>query len=348
MPLNDQQIDELARAIDAWFTLPGLIQLASEIDVTLGNIAPDGSLQTRAVTLLKVLSAAQPPRDRELLEAISAKGHGQISVAIRDLANKLLAPTYQPPNAHAAVLLGRTGFFGRDDLRERVREFTSPSRFTSRVLIVHGTGHGGKTYSWQFLRHLAKEVSAVPLQLRLGNASYEPRSLVRAVGQLLKLNLSTLPQLADEPQSMRMNALMAWFQGELVDLQHRYWLVIDDLDKPNVTPEVRACAYALASIVEAAKPDKLWIALLGFNDTITDREMRDCVRDVAAFPTAVMFAKNFESLAAVSPVLLTQTKATEYAHLLFSKYESIDLAAMEELTRAAEGLGQKLLEGQQP
>jgi len=347
MPLNDRQIDELARAIDDYLTLPALIQLAAEIDVLLSNIAPDGSVQTRALTLLKVLNGALPPRDRELLEAISAKGLGEISASLRAVVDKLLTPTYQPPNARAAVLLGRTGFFGRNELRERVREFTDPSPFTSRVLVVQGDGPGGKTYSWEFLRHLAKEAGAVPLQLRLNDPGYEPRSVVRAVGQLLRLNLSTLPQLADEPQSMRMNALMAWFQGELIDLKHRYWLVIDDLDKPTVTPEVKACAYALASIVEVAKPDKLWMALLGFNDTITDREMRDCVRDVAAFPSADMFAKNFESLAAVSPVPLTRTKATEYAQLLFSKYELIDRTAMEELTRAAEGLGQKLLEGQQ-
>lgn len=347
MPLSDRQIGDLARAIDAYLSLADLIQLADEIDIKLGNIAPDGSVQTRAEALLKYLNAARPPRDRELLEAISAKGPGQISTGLKNLANQLLTPTYHPPNARDALLLGRTGFFGRDDLRAGVTEFTNPSPFTSRVLIVQGNGPGGKTYTWEYLRHLAVEASAVPLLLRLKDGAYEPRSFVHAVGQLLRLNTLTLPQLADEPQLMRMNALVNWFQGELVDLKHAYWLVIDDLNEPDVTPEVRACAYALASTVERVKPNHLWMALLGYNDPITEREMRYCVRDVAAFPTADVLAKNFVSLAAVSQVPLIPTRATEYAQLLFSKYQTIDRTAMEELTAAAEGLGQKLLQGLQ-
>ena len=347
MPLNDRQIGDLARAIDTYLSLPALTQMASEIDVDLGNLAPNGSLETRAEALLKRINAERPPRDREFLELIARRPQGEIAAGLRSLAEQLLKPTYYPASARDAVLLGQTGFFGRDGLRQGAEAFTNSSTFTSRVLIVQGNTPGGKTYSWEYLRHLAVEAGAVPRQLRLKDEADDPRSVVEAVGRVLRLNLTTLPPLADNPQKTRINALLNWFQGELVGISPRYWLVIDDLNEPAVTPEVRACALALASIVERVKPDNLWMVLLGYNDVITDRDMRYCVRDLAAFPTADVFARNFVSLAAASNVPLSPAKATEYATLLFSKYGAIDRTAMEELTFAAEGLGHKLLQGQQ-
>jgi hypothetical protein len=347
VPLNDKQISHLARSIDDSMDLPRLIQLADEIDVRLDSIAPNGSVQTRAEVLLKTVNADRPPRDRDLLESIVRNGH--VTAALRTLANQLLKPTYQPPSdMHDAILLGRIGFFGRGGLRRGLREFTNPSHFTSHVLIVQGAETGGRTYSWEYLRHLASQAGSVPRQLRLTGATYAPRNLMFAVGQLLRLDLAQFPPLADEPQEMRMSALLNWFQGQLAGLEREYWLVIDDINEAEVTPEVRACAYAIALIVERVKPDKLWIALLGYNDVITDPEMRHCIRDQAVFPTVDMLARNFVSLAAASPLPLQAAKATEYASLLFSKHAKLDRAAMEDLTQSAEGLGQKLLLGMQP
>lgn len=347
MPLNERQISELSRAIDAQMSLPELILLANDIGVNLSNIAPDGSVQTRAEVLLKYLNTARPPRDRELLEAI-LEHFGSSRAALRCTVDQLMAPTFYPSDAHNALLLGRMGFFGRTGLRMGLRAFTQHSSFSSRVLIVEGSVPGGKSYTWKFLSHLAKQAGATPLLLSLKGINHEPRSFVREIALLLQLDLSTLPPLADEPKMMRMSALVNWFQGQLVDLRRPYWLVVDDLNEPDVIAEVRACAYALASVVERVKPDNLWMALLGYNDPITDRDMRLCVRDVAAFPTAEVLAKDFVSLAAVSAVPLNPAKAAEYAQLLFSKYQMIDHDAMEELTAAAEDLGQTLLQGLQP
>lgn len=348
MPLSDRQIGELARAIDAYMTLPNLILLATEIEVNLGNIAPDGSVQTRAEVLLKHLNAARPPRDRELLEAIAAKDPGEIRAALQDLVNQLLAPTFHPSNAHDALLLGREGFFGRDALRARIKEFTNPTGYTSHVLFVQGSDPGGKTYSWKYLNHCARQAGAVPLQIRLKGRQYEPRSLVEAIGLLLNQDVSTLPRLADQPQLMRMDALVIWLQGKLADLKRPYWLVIDDLNEPDVTPEVRACAYALALAVETTKPDNLWIALLGYNDRIVDPDMRFCVVDTANFPTEQTLANDFVKLAAVSTVPLHPNKAAQIAKLFFSKYPRIDRDAMVEITHSAERLGEKLIQGLQP
>jgi hypothetical protein len=343
MPLNERQISDLARAIETYLSLSDLIQLADRIDLTLGSIAPDGSLLTRAEVLLKTVNTGRPPRDRELLEAIVQRG----PAGLKTIANQLLTPTYHPPNARDAVLLGRTGFFGRDGLRQGVEDFARPSHFTSRILIIEGYDPGGKTYSWEYLRHRAVEAGAVPRRLGLKDAAYEPRDLVEAVGQLLRLDVGTLPRLVDRPQHMRTNALLMWFQGQLDDIRRAYWLVIDDLNEPAVSREIRACAYALAKIVEQVKPDNLWVALLGYNEQIIDREMRNCVHDMAAFPTPAMFARDFIKLAAISSVPLSPERANKYAELLFSRHQIIDRTAMDELTSAAELLGQKLLKGLQ-
>ncbi len=195
MPLNDKQIAQLARSIDDSMDLPRLILLADEIDVRLDSIAPSGSVQTRAEILLKTINADRPPRDRDLLETIVRNGH--VTAALRALANQLLKPTYQPPNdVHDAILLGKIGFFGRGGLRQGLREFTNPSPFTSHVLIVQGAEPGGRTYSWEYLRHLAAQAGSVALQLRLTGANYRPRDLVSAAGQLLRLDLAKAPALA--------------------------------------------------------------------------------------------------------------------------------------------------------
>jgi hypothetical protein len=87
--------------------------------------------------------------------------------------------------------------------------------------------------------------------------------------------------------------------------------------------------------------------LLGYNDPITESDMRHHIRDVATFPTIEMFADDFVNLAKWSELALEKAKAIDYAQILFSKHSVIDRCAMEALTAEAEMLGQKLLQGQQ-
>jgi hypothetical protein len=349
MPLTETQISDLARTIQDHMNLPGLILLAAMVSVNLDNLAPVGSLKTRAETLLKVLNSERPPRDRQLLQVITNMGPTQINQAIQDLAAEYLHPTYAPSgDPHDALLLGRSGFFGRADLRQNIREFTSPNNNSSRVLIVRGAEPGGKTHSWGFLLHLGMGIGVKPVRLQLNKGKYSPRQVVEAVCHLLQLNSGSLPKLVDDPQPMRIVAdLSNWFQGQLASLQHDYWLVIDDLNDPNVDPATRLAAYELARVVESNKAQRLWVVLLGYNEAVTDREMRWCVKDDASFFTAKMLAGHFAALAPPGQPL-AEPQASQYAELVFSKYPRLDRDAMNELSSEAEILGDKLRLGLQP
>ena len=90
--------------------------------------------------------------------------------------------------------------------------------------------------------------------------------------------------MADEPQLARIHPLINSLMGQVVHLKRRYWLAIDDINDPAVTPPIRDVLYAIACSVEDDRPENLWLALLGYNSLITDSELRWVAQDDARFP----------------------------------------------------------------
>jgi hypothetical protein len=347
MPLTPQQITRLADVFYEQWDIPMLVLFAKDrLEIDLNNLAPSGNLKERALKLIMEMNGSFPARDRLLLEKLQLYGNANLKA----IANELLAPTFYSPTGdpHDAIVLGRTAFVDRSDLRSFIREFTNPTPFTTRILIVRGDQPCGKSYSWEFVRHLAlSSVGAVPHRLRLKNTSYTPRQLFEQVGILLRLDTSKMPQMSDDPQLARIDPLIIWFKSELPTLTRAYWLVIDDLNDPSVTPAMREAAYAIAYYVEEAKQN-LWVALLGYNEPIIDPELRYIAQESARFPDAALVAKHFEDIAKVSPKPLTFARAQEIAELLFTKFSKIDKEAMIKLTFIIETMGEKLKLGQQP
>ena len=135
----------------------------------------------RAVAFIKHLNGLLPPRDGELLEMVRTRGNARL----KTIAAQLMAPTYISPtnDPHDAIILGRTAFIARLDLRSRIRDFTTGvNPFTTRVAVVRGNSPGGKSYTWEFLRHLAfASVGAQPFRHRLKGKGedYTPSAAVR-------------------------------------------------------------------------------------------------------------------------------------------------------------------------
>ncbi len=162
MPLTTLQITELAKAFHEEWDLPTLTLFASRLDVNLINIAPDGSLKERAIKFIIYLRDFLPPRDNELLEKLRVDGNARLKA----IANAMLTPWYFPTgDPHDAIVLGRIAFVNRTDLRQVLRDFTNPSHHTTHVLIVRGDQPGGKSYSWEFIRHLAASSGCAVSQL---------------------------------------------------------------------------------------------------------------------------------------------------------------------------------------
>jgi hypothetical protein len=345
MPLTGQQITRLAQVFDEQWDLPRLIMFANGLNVNLNNLAPSGTLKERAMKFISEMNSSFPPRDRELLEQLSRRGN----TALQAVANELLAPTFYSltGDPHDAIVLGRRAFVDRTDLRQTIRDFTKPTNYTSRLLIIRGEEPGGKSYSWEFLRHLALGMGVEPQRLQLKNTGYTPRQLLEQVSLLLGLDTSGIPQMTDKPQLARIDPLINWFKGKLPTLTRPQWLVIDDLNDASVTPAMREAAYALGCCAEEAKRN-LWVALLGYNTPLTDAHPLDILQEDARFFDAMLVAKHFEDIASTSPRPLTHTRAQEIADLLFTKFPKIDKESMIVLTPLIEQMGEKLRVGQQP
>lgn len=348
MPLTGAQITMLAQAIDAEWDLNTLTLFASDkLDVQLGNLAPDGDLKERAAKLINALNASIPPRDTEFLEGLRRAGNA----TLRTLAGELLVPAFLSPtnDPHDAIVLGRQVFVNREKLRKKLRDFTSPNPYTTRVLVIRGEGPCGKSYSWPFLRHLARVTTgAQAQQLRLAPGGYTPRGFVEQVFALLRLDKRELPPMTDDPQLARIDPLINVFKGLIPSLPRPVWLVVDDINAPAVTPPVREAAYAIAYAVEEVKPDHLWVALLGYNAPITDDELRFAATDDAQFPTAKDLAEHFCHVARAGQAPLDDGQAMSYATVLLSGYPQLTKEAMTSLTKEIERMGEKLLRGERP
>ncbi|MBV5275725.1 MAG: hypothetical protein JZU52_19505 [Lamprocystis purpurea] len=351
MNLTNPQIDELADELDQHSDDGRLQLMATDLGVNWANLTNGITpFRERAATLIRYLNGQLPPRDAELLEMVRTRGNARLQA----VAARLMAPTYYSPtgDAHDATVLGRTAFIARPDLRARIHEFTTgANNYTTRMLVVRGGTPGGKSYTWEYLKHLAfATVGAQPFRHRLKGKgeAYLPRHLFEDVFRLLDLDASALPPLTDDPQLARLDALLATFKGKIVGLGRRSWLVIDDLNEPTVTPAVREAAFAMAQAAEELKPQRLWIALLGYNDLIADPDLRHILQDDAEYPTAWFVAQHLQALSSAGPNPLAGNRATEIADLLFQKYQTLDKAAMIELTARVEQMGEKLRNGQQP
>ena len=342
--MSPQQISQLANEFELQqWDQPRLSVFAASLGINLSQIAR-GSFKETVYNFILEMHKGIPPRDREMLQALTREANPRLA----GLAREMLKPGFFPPgDAHEALMLGRAAFIARKELRERLWEFTNPANYDTHVLIVSGTQPGGKSYSWEFLRHLAASVAGVQaVRLNLKGTNYTPRQFVQQAMKLLGLKAEEdLPDLIDNPQLARTSPLINAFKARFVDVNKPYWLVIDDLNEPTVTPEIRETAYAMAFVIEEMKPSMLWIALLGYNSEIVDPDLRFVAKDDASFPGPSAVARFFETVAQASGVQLEKTRAEQYANLLFGQYPILNKEAMGKLTMAFEQMSEKIRSG---
>jgi hypothetical protein len=344
VPLTGQQVEDLVNQIVLQWDLPTLTMfLRDRMDVKLNDEAPDGSLRVRAATIVHRLNGGNPPRHTELLVQLRTHAHNH---ALAKLADELLNPTYFSPTGDVldAILLGSTPFVDRKPTRELLCRFVSPTHATPRVLVVRGKEPSGKSYTWEFLRHLAYETGATPQRLRLADTGYTPHQVAADITGLLGRPQTPLPPMADNPQKSHFQPLVNSLVGLIPDLPRRYWLVLDDLNHDSVDKPVREFAYALAVAVEDFRHENLHLALLGYNEPIIDAGMRARI-DHPRFPDARLLAEHLTCMAAAGDQPLPIELATRYAELLLERHTPLTKEAMQLLTDDIRTMGHKLREG---
>jgi hypothetical protein len=349
MSLTATDVGRLAGEIALQLDLPAVELLAVDLGVQ-HELPAGGTLKERAFRLISHLNNNLPPRDRELLERLRSGANARLQQVATDLLRPaFISPTGKPKDA---VLLGRAAFIARPRLREMLdQEFTVPLPSTTHVLIVQGGNDpSGKSYSFWFLQHLAfQAVNALATRL---SAIKVPSALelMRRTLEQLALPTDALVLPADSPQSAReIESLIPAFKGQIRRLTTPFWLVLDDLNDPNVLPEVRDAAYAMAKAVEEERPAFLWIVLLGYNDEVVDDVLRFAAIEDAEFFNAALAAEFLDVVAKASAVTLQANRARDIADLLFEKYKPTrNKAGMKLLTTDLEKTAAMLRKGLQP
>jgi hypothetical protein len=344
MPLDAADIEELVAVVGNAWNPQRLGLFARDLGVDLDKEAPSATMKVAVRTLVRLMR--EDRREEEFLAALQSEGNQAIKTVVAELER----PDYFSPSGdkHDAIVLGRRAFVDRDDLRDRIRAFTQPDAYSTHMLVVRGREACGKSYSWYFLDHLARTSGATPQTVSLKGLE-TPRELVEEVFAVLDLDQSKLPAMADAPQRARMRPLVAAFKGQIRRMAgDRYWLVFDDVNDPDVEPPVDDAAFALAEVVEETRPERLWVALLGYNSPIAGEKLRLIAQDDPQFPDPDCLAKHFELLAAASTNPLAAERAREVAEVLFSEFPVLDKAAMTALTPKIERMGEKLRRGEQP
>lgn len=346
MRLTGKEVDELVDEIVRQLDRPMLTTFLSDhMEMSLANETPNGAaFRTEAMTVINLLNNAQPPRNSTfLLEQLRTNAP---NLALRTLATRLLTPTYFSPtnNVVDAILLGQVPFVDRKPTRELLREFVHPSHVTPRVLVVRGDRPSGKSYTWEFLRHLAYETGATPQRLRLADTGYTPRQVAADIVRLVGCPQMPLPPMADDPQDTHVQPLVNSLVGLIPALPRRYWLVLDDLNHDSVGKPVREFAYAFALAVEDNRHENLHLALLGYNDPIVHTGLKGRT-DHPRFPDVGLLAEHLAHMAAAGDKPLSVELATRYAELLLERHSPLSKESMQLLTDDIRTMGCRLREG---
>lgn len=348
MPLTGPQADDLVEGIVRNWSAEKLeLFLSDHLDLRLDELAPVGTLRERAVAVVSYVNGQRRPRDREFLQLL--RKHGD-NAALEELAGTLLTPPYYPDgDALDAVLLGKIPFVGRQSLRELLRPFVEHPDDPPRVLVVRGAEPGGKSYTWEFLRHLAARSGALAQWLPLADMDYRPRQVLVEALTLLGLSDDSVPPMADDPQDSHLQPLVNSFMGAIPELERPSWLVIDDLNHPRVALPVRELAYALAKRVEYTGLPNLHLVLLGYNDPIPDARI-ELRTDRPQFPEVCRLAQYLTLMASASGgEPLPAGLAAHLAELLVKRNSppdpSLTKECMQKLSYEIGQLGRKLWEG---
>jgi hypothetical protein len=354
MPLIQEQIEELAEAIHGNWDLEKLGLFTSLLEYNLKNEVTTGSVKFRALKFISDMNSRQPPHDHQMLGKLANLTDPLLqNEELQTLAKNLLEPPFISTNGndpYYAIVLGKPAFLDRKYLRDEIPEFTNPGKDTTRVLIVRGEKPGGKSHTYFFLQHLAFNVAGARFHsINLVDSKPDPRQLFKDVGSELRFDLSdnVFPKIKDDPQEAKLQSYGSWLGGQIDTLQEPHWLVIDDLNHPEVTEPAREAAYELAKQAEIKKGN-LWVALLGYNKPITDDKLEYIAEDEARFPNRESIIEYFCLLSNRGGLNVEKIEAGTWIDLLCNNMASLDKEGMKNLKKKIEKLGKRLLKGKKP
>jgi len=256
LSLEEREIAERALALaimNADRPRSALVSMVNETDFGLDFPLTPQSVRDLAREAIKMCEASQWERVPPWLQQILSK------VADTPEIKKILAKIQTPPltwqlntpDPFETLWLPRLGlpFLNRLKLRESFRRLDAPTG--SSVLIINGPPKSGKSYSVELLYHVAQEraapaargvnvpVGLITLQRGMG-ASLSPEALAQMITTRINSNPKPLPQLNEADSNVtpdRMNVhLCKWIIDNVNNTGEKWWLVLDGLNDPDLTP----------------------------------------------------------------------------------------------------------------
>ncbi|MEU9119822.1 hypothetical protein AB0C96_08170 [Streptomyces sp. NPDC048506] len=133
---------------------------------------------------------------------------------------------------------GTEAFIDRQDLRETLRRFIAdPDKF---VLLVDGEPGSGRSYTYNFLRHIGQHSGFRPVRVTLSRTSTAAKVVRRLADFVADPGAGTAPLNPTELNDLlpSIDEAAHWVAGRATAVEERLWLVLDECDKLDPSSDV--------------------------------------------------------------------------------------------------------------
>lgn len=133
---------------------------------------------------------------------------------------------------------GTEAFIDRQDLRETLRRFIAdPDKF---ILLVDGEPGSGRSYTYNFLRHIGQHSGFRPVRVTLSRTSTAAQ-VVRRLADFVadpRAGVSPLNPTDLNDVLPSIDEAAHWVAGRATTVEERLWLVLDECDKLDPSSDV--------------------------------------------------------------------------------------------------------------
>lgn len=250
--------------------------LLNKLSWRLEDIAPANATHKKQVDLVVRFAEAEGDCARLLKFAIEDRPN---NLDLQAVWSELTEATGSLTGSHfdTCLLLGSTPFVNRADLRREVELLRDGNR---RILTVVGESKTGRTFSADFVHHLATcftDVNAIEINLkRFVGRSIDDLFRRIVVDKLRKTETSTVDRGDDAGAKLCGHIREETEDGAL-------WLILDNCDAPGLFEEIRPFIDYLAE--EAVQLPNFRLLLLAYDERIPPRAHGIVSREQISLPS---------------------------------------------------------------
>lgn len=183
------------------------------------------------------------------------------------------AGSYRPADPYRARLVGeftRRAVFNRFDLRSNCAKMTAGMP----VLFIVGERLSGKSHSWYYVQHIADVEGHVAVLIDVadmwGSAPCTAAELLGAIADQLGItvDLRASDQVQPDTWPRLLVGKLVGMLPSLPDDGRRRWILIDGVDRTNVTPDAIGLVEALARAAEQRRLRGLQLIVTGYSGAL--------------------------------------------------------------------------------